>query len=97
MRIEDRTAVEAAAVEAGKTREAQRSRQTAPGGREAAAHSGDRLQLSGLAGRIRQGLDAVAGAHARRVEAVANQVQSGRYTVDAARLSRAMLPEVPGT
>ncbi len=60
-------------------------------GKRAAA---DRVELSGLAGRISQALDASAAQRAERVEQVSREYAAGHYQVDAAAVSRAMVKEM---
>ena|SRR5689334_2239294 len=94
MRVEDR-----AVLQSGGLSEAQKTERADLGaaGRTAGATAagGDQLQLSSLAARIRQTFENLGADHARHVEEVARQYQSGTYTVDARRLSRAMLANLP--
>ncbi len=53
----------------------------------------DRLELSGLAGRIRTGLDALAAGQRSRVEQLARDYGAGRYRADETRLARALLEQ----
>ncbi|MFB3828251.1 MAG: flagellar biosynthesis anti-sigma factor FlgM [Bryobacteraceae bacterium] len=53
----------------------------------------DRLELSGLAARIRAGLDALAVGQRSRVEELAKQYGAGQYRVDESRLARALLEQ----
>lgn len=98
MKIEDRVAAEQAARE-NRTQETRRG--TAAEGVEvsrsaawAAGPAGDQVQLSTLAGRIRDAMETIASQHAARLAQVAGEVQAGRYEVDVGRLSRAMLSSV---
>jgi len=96
MRIEDRIGTESAAQTGGAT-ETQRTRQTGAGGAAGAdGVSRDRLQLSSLAGRIRDSFETMAREQAGRVASLTAEVQSGRYQVDAGRLSQAMASELLG-
>ncbi len=53
----------------------------------------DRLELSGLAGRIRTGLDALAAGQRSRVEQLTRAYGAGQYRADESRLARAMLEQ----
>ena len=100
MRVDDHNRAGSAAWQSGKASEAQRAERlewaegSGPAG--AAGGDGDRWNLSGAAGRIRQALESLAEDHAGRVERLAVQVRSGRYQVNARELSRAMLAESLG-
>src|SRR5258708_40170515 len=62
---------------------------TAPG---AGAH-GDRVELSGLAGRVQSGLAARRREQQNRVEHLTKQFQSGKYAPDARPVSHALVAE----
>ena len=58
--------------------------------------NGDRVELSGFAGKLGATLVAQSGARAARVAALAQAYQSGRYRPDAHATSRAMIQETLG-
>ena len=97
MRVEDRIASEAArqSAAAAETQKTRPSTSTEAAGAAGDA-SDDRLQLSSLAGRIRDVFDGMAQTKAARVEQLTAAVQSGRYQVDVAGLSRALASEFLG-
>ena len=58
--------------------------------------SGDRVELSGFAGKLGATLAAQSGARAARVAALAVAYQSGRYRPDANATSHAIIQETLG-
>jgi flagellar biosynthesis anti-sigma factor FlgM len=96
MRVDDRIASEATAPQTAAAAEAQRTRAAGSSGAGASAAGADRLQISTLASRIRGTFDSLAQSHAARVEQLGADVRSGRYQVDAAALSRAMVSRALG-
>ena len=56
----------------------------------AGAFSGDRVDLSGLAGRISQTMQSLASQSAQRVSQLQKEFRAGRYQPDAQQLSRAL-------
>lgn len=96
MRVDDRNQVEGGKWRpAAGSQEAQRAGHAeGPGGRASEPGEiagGDRLNLSGVSGRIRLAFQSLAETHAAHVESVAARVRAGEYRVDAQALSRAML------
>jgi len=65
-----------------------------PRSREPQPAGGDQVELSGLAGRLAQALEAAATQRAARVEQLARQYADGRYQVDAAALSRVLVRQM---
>ena len=57
------------------------------------SESGDRVELSGFAGKLGQLLSAQAATRAQRVAALARDVQSGRHAMDALATSRGLVSE----
>ena len=55
--------------------------------------SGDSVQLSGLSGRVSEGLETQAATRAQRVNRIAAAVQSGTYKVDSKAISRALIDQ----
>jgi anti-sigma28 factor (negative regulator of flagellin synthesis) len=97
MRVDERIAAESArqTAEAG---EAQRTRAANAGAAGAGTPAGnaDRLQISTLASGIRDTFDGLAQSHAARLEQLGADVRAGRYQVDPAALSRAMVSRALG-
>ena len=92
MRVEDRNP--AAANHTGRTQETQRA-DLENGTKSGAARAGaqDRVEVSSLAGRVSGALDASATLHAARVERLASLYASGAYTVDARKVSHAIVSD----
>lgn len=64
-----------------------------PSAEAPAAATGDDLQLSGFAARLRSGADADASSRTDRVSRVANDVNSGTFQIDNASVSSSIVSE----
>lgn len=97
MRVEERIGAEAAASQSAAASGTEKTRKPSSAGVPVArGGSADSAQLSTLAGRIRERLEAIGSDHAARVERLGAEVRSGRYRVDVAALSRALASEAVG-
>ena len=83
----------AAAAGTGRTQESQRSSQAAGSQTGATAGAGDRVEFSSTLGRLSMALSAHDSARANRIQALAQQYQSGTHRPDAAATARGMVSE----
>ncbi|MCL5746472.1 MAG: flagellar biosynthesis anti-sigma factor FlgM [Acidobacteria bacterium] len=93
MRVDDRNLAGLGAARSGQAAETQRTGSDGRAGAGRAGNDADRVELSSLAGRLSYFLEAGAQARASRVSQLAADVQGGRYRVDSAAVSRAMLDD----
>jgi Anti-sigma-28 factor, FlgM len=93
MRIDERNLNEAAASTAHRLAETQRIQTRVGTAGEGAAPGGDRVDLSGLAGRISQSMQSLSARSAQRVSQLQREYQAGRYQPDAARIGHAVAAE----
>ena len=94
MRIQDRTSLGPSAAETARQAETQKTGRDSVGRTDAAGSSeGDRVELSSALGRLSSALASHASQRAGRVQALANEYQSGRYHPDSAATSRAMISD----
>lgn len=93
MRVDDRNLAGPAASGSEKALESARvDREGATNGIPSRSGSAsDRVELSGLAGRIAQTLEALETDRSSRIEHLAVEYRSGRYTVDSHELARTMI------
>jgi len=93
MRINDRNLAGTASAETARTRETQKpERENRPDGPRQGTGT-DRVELSGLAGRVSHSLAAASTSREARVAALAADFRAGRYSPDAHATSRAMIDE----
>jgi len=91
MRVDEHNLTEQASSSAGRAAESQRIQvDTAASSGVHSAAAGDRVDLSGLAGRISQSMQALASESAQRVGQLQQAFRAGRYQPDAARIASAM-------
>lgn len=92
MRVEEHSLTDQVSSTASRAAESQRIQVDTAGSPDAggAAHR-DRVDLSGLAGRISQTIEALANQSAKRVSQLQKEFQAGRYQPDAQQLARAMV------
>lgn len=91
MRIDERNLSEQASSTAGRAAESQRIQvDTSPSSGISGGSAADHVDLSGLAGRISQTMQAMAQTSAQRVSQLRQQFQSGRYQPDPGKLSQAL-------
>jgi anti-sigma28 factor (negative regulator of flagellin synthesis) len=91
MRIDEGNLNPALSSTAGRAAESQRIQaDTATPYSPGAVSSGDRVDLSGMAGRISQTMQALASQTAQRVGQLQQDYQAGRYQPDAQQLAGAM-------
>jgi len=94
MRIQDRSSLSAAAAEANRSAEAQKSgRENGGAAGTGSSSDGDRVELSSTLGQLAQAIAAHDTQRSTRVQALAGDYQSGRYHADAEATSRAMVSE----
>ena len=95
MRIYDVNLTGASAAESGRAHETQRSSGAggAKTGGAGASGTGDRVEFSSSLGRLSQVMSAYGSKRASRVEALAEQYQSGKYRPDSAATSKSMVAE----
>jgi flagellar biosynthesis anti-sigma factor FlgM len=92
MRVDELNLTDQVSSTASRAAESQRIQvDTGASSGTAGGGSGDRVDLSGLAGRISQSLQALASQPAQRVPQLQKDFQSGRYQPDAQRIAGAML------
>jgi anti-sigma28 factor (negative regulator of flagellin synthesis) len=91
MRVDENNLTDQLSSTAGRAAESQRIQVDTASTRGATgAGSGDRVDLSGLTGRISQTLQALAGQSAQRVGQLQKDFQAGRYQPDAGQIATAM-------
>jgi hypothetical protein len=95
MKVYDRNLTGAGAAESGRTSETQRTDRFSPAGGTSSAHGayGDRVELSSSLGRLAGVMTDFSASRAAKVQALAQQYQSGTYRPDSAATSRAMISE----
>jgi len=94
MRVDERSLGEQVSSTASRAAESQRI-QVDTSGRSSSsgAAAGDRVEMSGLTGRISQALEAQAHQSAQRVGQLRKDFQAGRYQPGAEQIGRAMASE----
>jgi flagellar biosynthesis anti-sigma factor FlgM len=91
MRVNENSLTEQASATSSRAAESQRIQvDSGTSAGSASAGAGDRVDLSGLAGRISQSLQTLASQTAQRVGQLQQAVQSGRYQPDARQIAGAM-------
>jgi anti-sigma-28 factor FlgM len=93
MKIQDRNLAGAAPAETARSQEAQKLDREGRQGAVGKSGSGDRVELSGVAGSISRALAASSTDRAARVSALAADYRAGRYTPDSRATSRGMIKE----
>jgi len=93
MRVYDRNMTGASAAEAGRTPDAAKAGGAASSHGAGSSRSGDHVELSDALGRLSRALDTSGGERAKRVEALAALYGAGKYSVDPAKVSHAMVAE----
>jgi anti-sigma28 factor (negative regulator of flagellin synthesis) len=92
MRIDESNLNDSVSSVASRAAESQRIQAgTAVSSGAANAGGGDRVDLSGLAGRISESMQALASQSAQRVSQLRSDFRAGSYQPDAAQLSRALM------
>jgi anti-sigma28 factor (negative regulator of flagellin synthesis) len=92
MRVDEHTLNDSVSSTASRAAESQRIQvDTSASSGAAGATSSDRVDLSGLAGRITQSLESLAQHSTQRVNQLQKEFQAGRYQPGAQQLSRALL------
>ncbi len=96
MRVDDRNVAGVGASQSGKTVESRELERTGtPGSSETRRETGpDRVELSGLAGRLSRALSASSAERVVRVEQLTKRYTEGSYRVNSRDLSRAILAEL---
>jgi anti-sigma28 factor (negative regulator of flagellin synthesis) len=91
MRINEQSLTDQVSSTASRAAESQRIQvDTATSSGAAGPASGDRVDLSGLAGRISQSMQALATQTAQQVGRLQKDFQAGRYQPDAQQIAGAM-------
>ena len=91
MRVDEHSLTDQVSSSATRAGESQRIQvDTAVSAGAAGAAAGDRVDLSGLAGRISETMQALASQSARRVSQLQKDFQAGRYEPDADQIASAM-------
>jgi len=95
MKIHDRNPVGVSASETGKTQDTQKvERDSSPRSASSrASGSGDRVELSSLAGRVSYALGASAADRASRVDALGAAYRTGQYRPDSLATGRGMIED----
>jgi hypothetical protein len=91
MRVDEHSLADQVSSTATRAAESQRIHiDTAPTSGATAAAAADRVDLSGLAGRISQTMQALASQSAQRAGQLQKDYRAGRYQPDAQRIASAM-------
>jgi hypothetical protein len=91
MRVDERTLSEQASVASGRAAESQRIQlDTATSSRTSGANTADRVDLSGLAGRISQAMQSLSQDSAQRVSQLRKDYLAGRYQPSPQQISQAV-------
>jgi len=91
MRIDEQSLTDQVSSTATRAAESQRIQvDTGATSGASGAAAGDRVHLSGLAGRISQTMQTLAGQSAQRVNQLQNEFRAGRYQPDAQQIAQAM-------
>jgi anti-sigma28 factor (negative regulator of flagellin synthesis) len=91
MRVDSNNLTDQVSSTAGRAAESQRIQiDTAASSGAAGAASGDRVDLSGLTGRISQTMRTLASQSAQRVSHLQKDFRAGRYQPDAQQIAHAM-------
>lgn len=90
MRVDEHGLTDQASSTASRAAESQRIQVGTAPTSGAAAAPGDRVDLSGLAGRISQTMQTLASQSARQVGQLQKDYRAGRYQPDAQQLASAM-------
>jgi len=90
MRVNEQSLTDQLSSAASRAAESQRIQVDTAASAGAAAASGDRVDLSGVAGRISQSMQALAAQTAQRVGQLQKDFQAGRYQPDAQQIASAM-------
>lgn len=61
---------------------------------DAAAGSGDRVDLSSVAGTIQSATEAHAAQRSQRIDEIARMIAAGRYKSDSGRIAAALMDEI---
>jgi anti-sigma28 factor (negative regulator of flagellin synthesis) len=93
MRVNDHNTTGASAAEAGRAQETQRIESGSASRVAASKSGGDRVELSSTSASISRTLSADGSERTAKVQELAAQYQSGRYTPDLAGASRGMVSE----
>jgi anti-sigma28 factor (negative regulator of flagellin synthesis) len=96
MRIHDQNLTGVTGAETSRAQETQRSGQTGASESSRGAQSGDRVEFSNTMGSLARAISTDNAGRENRVQAVTSLYQSGRYRVDAAATSRAMVADAIG-
>jgi flagellar biosynthesis anti-sigma factor FlgM len=90
MRIDEHSLTDRVSTTASRAAESQRIQVDTATSSGSTAAPGDRVDLSGLAGRISQSMQALASQTAQRVGQLQKDFQAGRYQPDAQQIAGAM-------
>jgi anti-sigma28 factor (negative regulator of flagellin synthesis) len=91
MRVNEQSLTDQVSTTASRAAESQRIQvDTAASSGTASAASGDRVDLSGLAGRISQSMQALASQSAQRAGQLQKDFRAGRYQPDVQQIASAM-------
>ena len=93
MKVYDRNLSGASAAATGRTSEAQASNRISNAADSANKGDGDRVELSSTLGELSRTLRAYSEQRSSIVQALAAQVQSGRYVTDSAAVSQRLIAE----
>ena len=97
MRVDERNLGGQVSSTAGRATESQRVQVDSSGSSPASsANSGDRVEVSSLAGRISQAMQSLSSQAAQRVGRLQQDYQAGRYQPDVQQISHAMTSELYG-
>ncbi len=94
MRVDERSLSDPVSSTASRSAESQRIQVDSGGAHgQAGTAGGDRVDLSGLAGRLTQAMQALANKGTQRVNQLQQDFRAGRYQPDAVQIGRALAAE----
>jgi len=97
MRVYDVNLTGPSASESGRAQETQKADRGSSSQAATANSSSDRVELSGTMARIARAVSSYSAGRAAKVQALAQQYQSGNYRPDSVRTSQGMVAEALGS
>jgi anti-sigma28 factor (negative regulator of flagellin synthesis) len=97
MKVYDVNLTGPSASESGRAQETQKADRESNSRTAAANSSGDRVELSGTMARISRAVSSYRADRASKVQALAQQYQSGNYRPDSVKTSQGMIAEAQGS
>ena len=97
MKVYDVNLTGPSASESGRAQETQKADRDSNSRPATANSSGDRVELSGTMARISRAVSSYSTDRASKVQALAQQYQSGNYRPDSVKTSQGMIAEAQGS